>query len=157
MARSIRVRPLREPTAQEIKELPASVTIRSSGCAVDVRVDRLRLFALFVAHFDRRLATGPKHANFEQTIASEMASGAERHEALSIVEARHRAAVRMYAFHAVREFVSNPDHAEELFKSWFELAMGRTHSDLQDTVMMSDSGDVFVFLDHGEAKIRTWL
>jgi hypothetical protein len=157
MAKSIRVRPLREPTARDIEALPASLIFRSAGGAVEVRVDRMRLFVLFAAHFDRRLATGPKHPNFEQTVTSEMRVGRARDEALRAIAARHRAAVRMYAFHALREFVSNADHAEELFKSWFEFAMGRTHADLRSAVMMSDSGDVFAFLDHEESEIRTWL
>jgi hypothetical protein len=157
MAKGVRIRPLREPKAQDIAALPASVTIRSSAGAVEIRVDRRRLFALFVGHFDRLLATGPKHANFEQTVASEIRRKVRRDEALRLIESRHRAAVRMYAFHALREFISNPDHAEELFKSWFEVAMGHTHAELRNTPMMSDSGDLFAFLDHEEAEIRSRL
>jgi hypothetical protein len=140
------------PTREDFVALPSKIRLASG--AIEVHVDRNLMFAGFIHHFDRALGTSPHHPNYDKNVADEMERrGIDRNKAVTAAEARHKAALHVFAFTALRYLLTDEEMLNELFTIAFEASMARARSELTDAEIVTDSSAT-VYIDHSESKLR---
>jgi hypothetical protein len=146
----------RAPKSADFDAFPSAISINASADAVHVGVNARRLFNLFAAHFNRILATSPRHPNYEPDLAAQMRKGVSRADAIARTTARHVTAVRVFAFEALTRFMTDTAVLEEAFKAAFETAMAKTRVELQKVAVVDDHYAT-VFADFTGTQIRSNL
>jgi len=146
----------RAPKREDFDVLPRTISIKASAGAIELHVNVVRLFNAFAVYFDGVLATSARHPNYESTIAAEVASGVSRNDAVAHAAAKNVTAVRVYAFEALRRFMTDASALEQLFTVAFETVAARTRTELRGTAVIDDEY-VTMFADHTNAEMRSKL